>query len=86
MRESELARTVPGTGEGEGGDPGILRPAMRIQALGVVALPILLGGRWREEEGLFFWKKKKKNQSIVNNFALASGIPSDSVIHIAILF
>ena len=28
----------------------------------------------------------KKNQSIVNNFALASGVPSDSVIHIAILF
>lgn len=50
----------------------------------MVALPILLGGRWREEEGLFFWGKK--NQSIVNNFALASGVPSDSVIHIAILF
>ena len=29
---------------------------------------------------------KKKNQSLVNNFALASGVPSDSVIHITILF
>ena len=40
------------------------------------------GGRKRDSS----FGKKKKNQSIVNNFALASGIPSDSVIHIAILF
>ena len=39
------------------------------------------GGR-----GTLLLGKKKKNQSIVNNFALASGVPSDSVIHIAILF